>query len=82
MRDFKRLQDDSPSGITAAPSDNNIMQWQAVIFGYAFTPLFIWRGATSFANHLPIASTQFQALFLIIFSTCFRFRSMYFYFIF
>lgn len=40
MRDFKRLQDDSPSGITAAPSDNNIMQWQAVIFGYAFSHVY------------------------------------------
>jgi ubiquitin-conjugating enzyme E2 A len=43
MRDFKRLQDDPPSGITGAPADNNIMQWQAVIFGPDDTP---WEGGT------------------------------------
>lgn len=34
MRDFKRLQSDPPEGISGAPMDNNIMSWQAVIFGY------------------------------------------------
>jgi ubiquitin-conjugating enzyme E2 A len=33
MRDFKRLQHDPPSGVSAAPLDNNVMAWQAVIFG-------------------------------------------------
>ena len=28
VRDFKRLQSDSPSGVTAAPNDNNILSWQ------------------------------------------------------
>ena len=36
MRDFKRLQSDPPEGISGAPMDNNIMSWQAVIFGYGF----------------------------------------------
>uniref|UniRef100_A0A2K5EAH9 E2 ubiquitin-conjugating enzyme n=1 Tax=Aotus nancymaae TaxID=37293 RepID=A0A2K5EAH9_AOTNA len=36
MRDFKRLQEDPPVGVSGAPSENNIMQWNAVIFGYAF----------------------------------------------
>lgn len=35
MRDFKRLQQDPPAGISGAPYDNNIMLWNAVIFGYA-----------------------------------------------
>lgn len=35
MRDFKRLQQDPPAGISGAPQDNNIMLWNAVIFGYA-----------------------------------------------
>lgn len=34
MRDFKRLQQDPPAGISGAPLDNNIMLWNAVIFGY------------------------------------------------
>lgn len=33
LRDFRRLQNDPPSGITGAPLDTNIMLWQAVIFG-------------------------------------------------
>lgn len=36
MRDFKRLQQDPPAGISGAPQDNNIMLWNAVIFGYDF----------------------------------------------
>jgi ubiquitin-conjugating enzyme E2 A len=37
MRDFKRLQHDPPAGISGAPQDNNIMLWNAVIFGYVET---------------------------------------------
>jgi len=33
MRDFKRLQNDPPQGVQASPLDNNVMAWQAVIFG-------------------------------------------------
>lgn len=33
MRDFKRLQHDPPSGVQGSPLDNNVMIWQAVIFG-------------------------------------------------
>ncbi|KAJ6215515.1 hypothetical protein RDWZM_010015 [Blomia tropicalis] len=38
MRDFKRIQDDPPPGISAAPRDADIMKWNAVIFGPAETP--------------------------------------------
>ena len=38
MRDFKRLQDDPPPGVSGAPCDSNIMQWNAVIFGPSETP--------------------------------------------
>jgi len=34
MRDFKRLMQDPPAGISGAPQDNNILLWNAVIFGY------------------------------------------------
>ena len=29
-----RLQEDPPAGVSGAPTDNNIMLWNAVIFGY------------------------------------------------
>ena len=41
MRDFRRLQNDPPSGVQGAPMDNDIMVWQAVIFGPDDTP---WEG--------------------------------------
>nr|ACU14302.1 unknown [Glycine max] len=43
MRDFKRLQQDPPAGISGAPQDNNIMLWNAFIFGPDDTP---WDGGT------------------------------------
>jgi len=33
MRDFKRLQDDPPAGVSGSPADNNILMWNAIIFG-------------------------------------------------
>lgn len=39
MRDFKRLQQDPPAGISGAPQDNNIMLWNAVIFGW----VVVWK---------------------------------------
>ncbi|KAJ2692453.1 Ubiquitin-conjugating enzyme E2 2 [Coemansia spiralis] len=38
MRDFKRLQSDPTEGISGAPCPDNIMVWNAVIFGPADTP--------------------------------------------
>ena len=43
VRDFKRMTSDPPSGINAAPLENNIMVWTAVIFGPDDTP---WEGGT------------------------------------
>lgn len=43
IRDFKKLQHDPPTGISGAPCDNNIMEWNAVIFGPDDTP---WEGGT------------------------------------
>ena len=40
--DLKKLQDDPPtSGITASPIDDELMNWEAVIFGPDDTP---WEG--------------------------------------
>jgi len=30
---FKRLQEDPPAGVSGAPTDNNILLWNAIIFG-------------------------------------------------
>lgn len=38
MRDFRRLQEDPPAGVSGAPGENNIMVWNAVIFGPHDTP--------------------------------------------
>ncbi|XP_048623090.1 ubiquitin-conjugating enzyme E2 1-like isoform X1 [Brassica napus] len=44
MRDFKRLQQqDPPAGISGAPQDNNIMLWNAVIFGDFQTLTAVFR---------------------------------------
>ncbi|XP_045410369.1 ubiquitin-conjugating enzyme E2 B-like [Lemur catta] len=38
MRDFKRLQGDPRADVSRAPSENNLTQWSAVIFGPEGTP--------------------------------------------
>ena len=38
MRDFKRMQEDPPVGVSGAPAENDIMKWNAVIFGPSDTP--------------------------------------------
>eukprot|EP00330_Aristerostoma_sp_ATCC50986_P004869 CAMPEP_0114590256 /NCGR_PEP_ID=MMETSP0125-20121206/12538_1 /TAXON_ID=485358 ORGANISM="Aristerostoma sp., Strain ATCC 50986" /NCGR_SAMPLE_ID=MMETSP0125 /ASSEMBLY_ACC=CAM_ASM_000245 /LENGTH=73 /DNA_ID=CAMNT_0001787629 /DNA_START=29 /DNA_END=250 /DNA_ORIENTATION=+ len=44
LRDFKKLQEDPPNtGVTAAPQEDNLMNWSAVIFGPEDTP---WEGGT------------------------------------
>jgi ubiquitin-conjugating enzyme E2 A len=47
MRDFKRIKDDPPQGINGAPNDDNILKWNAVIFGPEDTP---WDGGKSAAG--------------------------------
>lgn len=44
MRDFKRLQTDPPQGVNGSPNPENIMEWNAVIFGPEDTP---WDGGMS-----------------------------------
>uniref|UniRef100_A0A060SVX7 Ubiquitin-conjugating enzyme E2 2 n=1 Tax=Blastobotrys adeninivorans TaxID=409370 RepID=A0A060SVX7_BLAAD len=38
MRDFKRMQQDPPGGVSASPAADNVMVWNAVIIGPADTP--------------------------------------------
>jgi hypothetical protein len=50
MRDFKRLRQDPPQGVNGSPNPDNIMTWNAVIFGPEDTP---WDGGTF--HERPIA---------------------------
>lgn len=57
MRDFKRLRQDPPQGVNGSPNPDNIMLWNAVIFGPEDTP---WDGGkTSFcgSHRLPQEAT-------------------------
>jgi ubiquitin-protein ligase len=36
MRDFNKMQNDAPSGINASPIDDDLLRWEAVIFGYIY----------------------------------------------
>ncbi|GAO48616.1 hypothetical protein G7K_2787-t1 [Saitoella complicata NRRL Y-17804] len=38
MRDFKRMQQDPPAGVSASPVADNVMTWNAVIIGPSETP--------------------------------------------
>lgn len=38
MRDFKRMKEDSPPGVSASPLPDNVMIWNAMIIGPADTP--------------------------------------------
>jgi ubiquitin-conjugating enzyme E2 A len=56
IRDFRRIQNDPPDGVTATPMEDDIMKWQALIFGPDNTP---WEGGTfrlemTFTEEYPI----------------------------
>ncbi|SCV01043.1 LAMI_0G08988g1_1 [Lachancea mirantina] len=38
MRDFKRMKEDAPPGVSASPLPDNVMVWNAMIIGPADTP--------------------------------------------
>lgn len=38
---FFSLQEDPPAGVSGAPSENNIMVWNAVIFGFVPFSFFL-----------------------------------------
>ncbi len=55
LRDFKLISSDPPEGISAAPVDNDIFRWNAVIFGPDNTPLEggIWKVEIVFPFDYP-----------------------------
>jgi ubiquitin-conjugating enzyme E2 A len=56
VKDFKKMQTESPQGFTASPtSEDNLFQWEALLFGPEDTP---WEGGTfklslSFTDQYP-----------------------------
>jgi ubiquitin-conjugating enzyme E2 A len=38
MRDFRRLKEDAPDGVSGSPCPDNVLLWNAVIFGPDDTP--------------------------------------------
>lgn len=68
MRDFKRLQHDPPAGISGAPQDNNIMLWNAVIFGLVRN----FSTHESKVKHFACSCTWFLCFFFFhCFKACF-----------
>jgi ubiquitin-protein ligase len=61
MRDFKRLRQDPPQGVNGSPNPDNIMLWNAVIFGPEDTP---WDGGTWHARQ-PLQSCTTYSLLLL-----------------
>eukprot|EP00659_Diplonema_papillatum_P004182 gene4182-6489_t len=43
MRDYKKVQQDPPAGISAVPVDKDLMTWNAVMFGPEKT---CWEGGS------------------------------------
>lgn len=43
IRDFRRLKLDPPAGVSGTPDQDNILKWNAVIFGPEASP---WEGGT------------------------------------
>ena len=41
MRDFRKLNSDPPPGVNASPNSDNVLRWNAIIFGPDGTP---WEG--------------------------------------
>lgn len=64
IRDLKKLQTDPPQGVSAAPKQDDIMNWTAVMFGPDDTP---WEGGTfqlevTFTEEFPTKPPQVKFL--------------------
>ncbi|KGL79279.1 Ubiquitin-conjugating enzyme E2 B, partial [Tinamus guttatus] len=58
-----RLQEDPPVGVSGAPSENNIMQWNAVIFGPEGTPFEDGKQLTFITS---VTSTNVASTFKLV----------------
>ncbi|POI24654.1 hypothetical protein CIB84_011596, partial [Bambusicola thoracicus] len=61
------LQEDPPVGVSGAPSENNIMQWNAVIFGPEGTPFedvfACWHHRAFLMKHLKVTAVHRTGVF-------------------
>ncbi|SBT80786.1 ubiquitin-conjugating enzyme, putative [Plasmodium malariae] len=62
IRDFRKLQVDSPYGVSGSPIGNDIMKWRAVIFGPADTP---WEGG-NFIKRSTYYVEEMHQMFLFL----------------
>ncbi|KAL0227856.1 hypothetical protein RCL1_003999 [Eukaryota sp. TZLM3-RCL] len=55
VSDLRRLQKDAPHGIAAAPSQEDVLKWTAVIFGGSGTPFEdgVFRLSLTFSESYP-----------------------------
>ena len=51
MRDFNRLRQDPPQGVNGSPNLDNLLLWNAVIFGPEDTP---WNGGELYFSVLVL----------------------------
>ncbi|TRY59038.1 hypothetical protein DNTS_006171 [Danionella cerebrum] len=77
MRDFKRLQEDPPAGVSGAPSENNIMVWNAVIFGPEGTPFEDGKPGRSIVNIEANASMHAMSAHVRTFKLTIEFTEEY-----
>ena len=62
IRDFKRLSSDPPGGVSGAPCGDNIMIWNAVIFGPGWlNSLYLYCSITS-TGETPFEDGTFRLL--------------------
>ena len=64
MRDFKKMRDDPPHGVSAVPDESDIMKWTAVIFGPEDS---CWEGgvfklALEFTSEYPLLPPKVKFL--------------------
>ncbi|KFV02339.1 Ubiquitin-conjugating enzyme E2 B, partial [Pterocles gutturalis] len=63
---FLRLQEDPPVGVSGAPSENNIMQWNAVIFGPEGTPFEDGKQLTLYPLYLIVFMFVWTGTFKLV----------------
>ncbi|KFP80259.1 Ubiquitin-conjugating enzyme E2 B, partial [Acanthisitta chloris] len=72
-----RLQEDPPVGVSGAPSENNIMQWNAVIFGPEGTPFEDGKSLTFVSFVILINTASVNIVLLCTFKLVIEFSEEY-----
>jgi len=59
-----RLQEDPPPGVSAAPTENNIMLWNAIIFGWAWFLELFNRKMCSLSSNMHCLVNKYHSVIL------------------